>query len=792
MAHKGSVRREEWNRASELFLDLADLERSERERRLEELAVTEPELVRSVRALLAHDRQPEPTPFDSTTQSGSEDFGPYRSVRRIGEGGMGEVFLARRIDGEFDREVAIKRLHPSTHTDELLQRFLRERQTLAQLDHEYIARLIDGGSSEDGRPYLVLEYVEGLDIDAYCREQRLDARSRIQLFVKVLRAVEYAHECGVVHRDLKPSNILVRDDGTPRLLDFGIARAVQQDPDQAARLTATGQRLFTPEYASPEQVRGEPADERSDLFSLGVVLYRLLCDASPWGSAASLHELERRIVTTDPVAPSRHLTGTARRALSGDLDILVMSCLAKRPAERLESVAEFADELERYLSGLPIRTRATSLARTSLRYIRRRPWQALLGLAAIAALLAGLQAGRLARLAEDQQVELLDSLAGRVAQARVLRGNDHLSEAKEVLESVLQALPSLPDQPQLEIDARVELCRVLLRERRDQQALSLIGPALELRPEDPSVWPSTQADLLVVSTSCLRLAGDPADAASAASEAYEYTCQWLPQGHDLRLEAMTEYAGQVGSELRLEERLEILDEALVEAEERGDPRDRNIGSIQILRGRLFESARRYEECLECYDIALEIARWHLGVGHGDVALMRDARGTVLRRMRKFEDALVELEAAFEIFEVLGHEEKAAETIQHIGELHRAAGDPQAALDELFAARDRFEELLGPDHKKCRESDLLLGLVHLDIDQWEQAVALFEAALASEDGVVSLAWGYETEARFALARSLRRMGQEEASRAQAQTALELQQHHRGPNDPTVRVIRRFLE
>ena len=224
-----------------------------------------------MRELLGHDSEPAAGVLSRHDSAASEEFGPHRATRRIGAGGMGEV-------------------------------------------------------------YLVLEYVEGRHIDVFCREQALGLRARLELFIKVLKAVQYAHDRGVVHRDLKPSNILVRADGEPRLLDFGIARAVADEADDTARLTGTGQRLFTPEFASPEQVRGDPVGPVSDLFSVGLILYQLLGDAGPWEGSGTSHELERRILDADPLPPSRRQTGTARRSLSGDLDTIVLGCLAKDPA----------------------------------------------------------------------------------------------------------------------------------------------------------------------------------------------------------------------------------------------------------------------------------------------------------------------------------------------------------------------------------------------------------------------------------------------------------------------------
>src|SRR5580765_4941183 len=227
-------------------------------------------------------------------------LGPYRIVGEVARGGMGSVFRAVRDDDEYHKIVAIKLIRPDLGGEAVALRFRMERQILAGLDHPNIARLIDGGTTEDGLPYLVMDYVEGEPIDRYCNRMALGVRERLQLFCEVCAAVQFAHQHLVVHRDLKPSNILIDRDGKVKLLDFGIARLIDADADSPTTLAA-----FTPEYASPEQVKGEPITTASDIYSLGVLLYRLLAGRSPYRSDNSqLHALVREIVSTDPARPS--------------------------------------------------------------------------------------------------------------------------------------------------------------------------------------------------------------------------------------------------------------------------------------------------------------------------------------------------------------------------------------------------------------------------------------------------------------------------------------------------------
>ena len=237
-------------------------------------------------------------------------IGPYRLVRKLGEGGMGVVFLAERET--FQQAVAVKLMRPGYDTPAVVSRFLAERQILATLSHPNIARLLDGGLTADGRPFFVMEYVEGQPIDAYCRTHQLSIQARLDLFCTVCEAVQYAHQNLVVHRDLKPSNILVTEDGRVKLLDFGIAKVLDAGSPDAARalpLTRTGQRIMTPEYASPEQVRGEPITTSSDVYALGVLLYELLTGQRPYRIASRLeHEVARIILEEEPTRPSLAIT----------------------------------------------------------------------------------------------------------------------------------------------------------------------------------------------------------------------------------------------------------------------------------------------------------------------------------------------------------------------------------------------------------------------------------------------------------------------------------------------------
>ncbi len=314
-------------------------------------------------------------------------IGPYRVVSELGSGGMSSVMLAVRADDEFEQQVAIKVLRWGHATEEILRRFKTERRILASLDHPHIAKLYDGGTTEDGLPYFVMEVISGEPIDQHCRVERLDLAARIRLFLQVCSAVEFAHRNLVVHRDIKPSNVLVTPDRTPKLLDFGIAKVLDPSLESPVGETALGWRWLTPRYASPEQIRGEPVTTATDVFSLGVLLYELLAGVAPHGAELNAVELERAVLTVEAPPPSVAVLRLGDRAvdriglpepagewagkLRGDLDTILAKALAKVPADRYGSVEQLSADLVRTLAGHPISARPATLGYRTAKFFRR-------------------------------------------------------------------------------------------------------------------------------------------------------------------------------------------------------------------------------------------------------------------------------------------------------------------------------------------------------------------------------------------------------------------------------------
>jgi tetratricopeptide (TPR) repeat protein len=299
-------------------------------------------------------------------------IGPYQLDRLLGRGGMGAVHLAHRVDGQFQQQVAVKLIDLPLASALFRERFRQERQILAGLVHPYIARLLDGGVSEDGELYLVMEYVDGVSIERHCRVNQLPIRDRLLLFQKVCAAVQFAHQNLIVHRDLKSDNILVLKDGTPKLLDFGTAKLMAPVPDvhTTTEFTRLGMQAFTPSYASPEQVLGEPITTASDTYSLGVLLYLLLAEVLPYElKECTTVEMLRVICTEPPPKPST--VAYPQQRLDADLDAIVLKALRKEPAERYRSVDEFALDIQAYLEGRPVQARRGDLRYRALKFARR-------------------------------------------------------------------------------------------------------------------------------------------------------------------------------------------------------------------------------------------------------------------------------------------------------------------------------------------------------------------------------------------------------------------------------------
>lgn len=402
---------EQWQKLRQLFDAALDQTPGSRAAYLDQACSGDPELRAEVEALMQSHEQ-EDDFLESLTLAGKEllasieteslqekSIGPYHILKTIGSGGMGSVFLAARSDDQYQKKVAIKLVRQGMGTADVLTRFRQERQILANLDHPNIAHLLDGGTTERGLPYLVMDYVDGIEIDKYSDAQKLSTFERLKLFQTICSAVHYAHQNLVIHRDIKPGNILVTANGVPKLLDFGIAKVIHPDPYSEPTATASILRIMTPEYASPEQVRGQTITTASDIYSLGVVLYELLTGHRPYRmSRSSPVEIERAVCESEPAKPSTMILRTEevnasgktiritpesvsearsdspqrlRQSLSGDLDNIVLRALQKDSNRRYASAEQFSEDIRRYMDGLPVIAQKDTLGYRLGKFVRR-------------------------------------------------------------------------------------------------------------------------------------------------------------------------------------------------------------------------------------------------------------------------------------------------------------------------------------------------------------------------------------------------------------------------------------
>ncbi len=509
---------ERWQRIEQLCHAALEREESQRAAFLQEACAGDEALRREVESLLAYDKQTEQfieaPALEVAAKALAEDevgsrrssevprligrmISHYRIVEKLGSGGMGEVYRAVRADDQYQKQVAIKLVRAGLDTEFILRRFKNERQILASLGHPNIAGLLDGGTTEDGLPYFVMELIEGQPIDQFCDSHRLPTVERLKLFRTVCSAVYYAHQHLVVHRDLKPGNILVTAEGVPKLLDFGIAKIL--DPEhfpERVEPTATVLRLMTPEYASPEQLRGEAITTASDVYSLGVVLYHLLTGHLPYRLASrSPHEIAQAICEIEPEKPSIAISpieevpgpdgrrvrlapefvsrtrdgqpDKLRRRLAGDLDQIVLKAIRKEPERRYTSVEQFSGDMRRHLEGRPVVARKGTLGYRSAKFVRRHKAgviaAGLVALTLIAGMVATLRESRIAR-AQRARAERRFNDVHKLANSLMLGVHDAIQNlpgstpARQLLvKNALQYLDSLAQEAGGDLSLRREL-----------------------------------------------------------------------------------------------------------------------------------------------------------------------------------------------------------------------------------------------------------------------------------------------------------------------------------------------
>lgn len=664
-------------------------------------------------------------------------LGSFTVQRRLASGGMGTVYLGTRSDGAFEQRVAIKVVKRGMDSDEILRRFRAERQTLAGLDHPNIARLIDGGATRDGRPFLVMEYVDGVPIDEYCDARRLKVHERLALFRDVCAGVHHAHTNLVIHRDLKPANILVTPQGVPKLLDFGIAK-VLTGGDTAPGVTADTDRRLTPEYASPEQVEGLPITTASDVYALGVVLYELLTGARPYYfGLRTTEELKRVVCRLEPPAPSAAVTVKATRLrrtdsdgaphapgatvadpagvdiprtrgvsstrlrgqLRGDLDTIVMMALRKEPSRRYASAEQFSADIGRYLSGLPVQAQRDTFAYRARKFVRRHALAVSLGTLAVGLLAAG----AVALYAQGRVLE---------AQRDDLRaGNTRLDETRRYLLAIIAGAETGAHGP----DAR--LSTVI-----DDAAHALaVAP-----PADPLTHAAAQHALGRTQMTLGRLAEARALLTGAAAG---YST--LPTGADARADIdldLAELAFFEGQAAQAEQEFRRL---LIDERTRngGAPTERE-GTLLTDLGASLRVQGRLDEAIATQREAVGVRSRVLGAGALPVAEARNNLGSALLQKGQVEAALTELQASLEARRALLRPDHPLiiRAESNLGVALLRAGRADDAVSVLAHAADAWDRAFGPDHPGRVATLTTLALSQRKQGQGERALDTLRRAL----------------------------------------------------------------
>ena len=721
-----SLAPDRWAEADTLFDAALQRPADERTAWLRATCGDDPELYGAVTALLEADAEAEGALGESATSfaSGLLDavqrdhdaalpngtrVGAYRIVDELGRGGMGTVYRAARADGTFEKEVALKLVKRGMDTDEVLRRFRSERQILAGLEHPHIARLLDAGAAEDGRPFVAMELVEGEPITAYAERRQLDRPARLDLFEQTVEAVAYAHRRLVVHRDLKPSNVLVAEvDGVPhvKLLDFGIARLLDTDADG---MTRPEMRVLTPEYAAPEQLEGAPPTAALDVYALGVVLHELLTGTRPASSSSA----------SSPGAP-----------LKGDLATLVATALHPDPERRYRSAEALADDLWRLRETLPLRAQPDSAGYRARRFVARHRTGVLATALALAALLGGIgfytirvTAERNAAQTERDRAEATtafvtglfdaaDPFASPTERPDTLRARDLLQRGAE------RARVALADAPGTQADVLTTIGSALTGLSLYTDADSILSEAVELARTEGA--PDRILRALLAQGHALAVGEDASEAIPMLREAVELADRAVP---DKLSAARFELGGALRRAGKLDDAVAVLDAALAD-----DPPGR--ASLLVERGRVEQDRGRPADGEPYIREALALHRQDLPSEHPLIAEATEMLGVMLMDQGQMEDAETLLTETLRIRRAaLGddHTQTASARFNLAG-LYRSLGRTDEALATYTELLELDRERLGPDHPYVGYVLLELGITHGRAGDSDRAIARYREAL----------------------------------------------------------------
>jgi serine/threonine protein kinase/type II secretory pathway pseudopilin PulG len=710
---------ERWARVKELFEAAVELDPNQRAPFLDNECGGDAALRAEIESLLESDEltggfieQPAfAIPRDLFPDNAEESFvgrqfGAYEVIREIGRGGLGAVYLAARADDEYRKQVAIKVIRRGLDTDDIIRRFRNERQILAQLDHPNIARLIDGGTTDDGLPYFVMEYVNGEPINAYCDANALPTAERLTLFRKVCAAVTYAHQNLVIHRDLKPSNILVTQEGEPKLLDFGIAKLLGAG-DELFTQTIPALRVMTPEYASPEQVKGDKLMTTSDVYSLGVLLYELLTGQRPYRlKTRTPEEIARAITEQEPERPSTAATYAGYspqsgirnpKSLRGDLDNIVLMAMRKEPARRYSSVGQFSEDIRRHLAALPVVARKDTLSYRAVKFVKRNK----IGVAAAALVIFTLLSGIVATAWQAKRATAQARLADEQARfAAHERDRARVEAAKATrINQFLQQMLSFSNQSVYSVAPIAQTKNVTVNQMLDE-----IAPRIEAELADQ---PEVRAQILRTIASAYASQGIYDKAEKNYRSALDTQTRIFGTDHAETAATMTQFGVLALRQGKIAEADQLLENAVAfyrrqQARQAPDFRAVNLVTAMNFLGAVRFTSIDVQSGAAILEEALQIAenanlqgneRFALAAVQGDVGLYLTRVGELERADRLLRESLT---IHRQLSEYPRWEMGA--TLASLGELYNRKNQPDQALEFLLESERIYRQTLGDKNR----------------------------------------------------------------------------------------------
>lgn len=777
---------EYWKKIKRIFSDALEIEPSERKKFVIEACGDDKQLLEEVQSLLtAHEN---PGPLDKSSKELKQSFfgrfqpqsyknrviGNYKIIKELGHGGMGSVFLAKRSDGQYDQYVALKLLRTSFISDTQNHRFLAERQILASLTHKNIARLIDGGITQNGQPWFAMEYVEGLPIDEYCDKNHFTVKERLWLFKDVCNAVQFAHQKLIVHRDLKPSNIFVENDGTVKLLDFGIAKALKPDEILGGSIpvTKTGLLPLTPAYASPEQIRNEPISTASDIYQLGVLLYELLTGCTPYNvSGRSPSEIEQIICDRTPTRPSTAVTkipdldstmtnqeiSTARntepeqlqRQLRGELDIIVLKAMHKEPERRYESAGHFLSDINNYLQGKPVSAHPDSYLYRGQKFIKRHK----IGIASTVVIILLIIGYAVTITYHSQRT-----------QTALEQAEQETEKAEQVTEFMMDMFEASDPSESL---------------GEDITARQLLESGIT-RAEQLQEQPEVQAQMFDLTGRVYMNLGEYEMAEDLLTKAFHLRENNFNPPHNDIAESLHNLGILYWNKAQYSEAENYLKDALQMERELFGESNESIANTMTSLAIVLKELREFEEAEPFYYQALEMDREIHGELHESIAYDLNNIGNFFESQGKYPDAQkYYLESLGLYRELLGTKHPSvAGSFTNLGRVSERMGEIDQAVEYHREALQIRRSIFDQRHPDIAESLYHLGSALLDIEEYEESEVKLKQALNIQETVLDSMHPDISQTLNSLGILMRRTENYEASEHYYRKSLELQQSRLG--------------